>query len=87
MKKLSLTEATCKALEGKLVEKKVKKTEGKKGYEQGICPKCGADIISYDPVEWYDDSIGYPFTCSQCGASGQEYYNLVFDEIELNDEN
>jgi len=76
---MNIEEATMKALSGKLEESKV-------GYQAGICPKCGADIQDYEEVEWFDDSIGYPFHCSNCGADGMEYYNLTFDEIVLNDD-
>ena len=32
--------------------------------------------------EVYDDSIGYPFTCNSCGATGNEFYQLTYDSSE-----
>ena len=65
--------------------KKRNLTEGKTGYEPGICPNCGAYISNFEPVEWYDDSVGYPFHCDNCGADGEEYYNLSYEETVIND--
>lgn len=84
---MKLEEATALALQGKLKEnKKLVKENNKIGYEAGICPNCGADLQNYEEVEWYDDSIGYPFTCSKCGKSGEEYYNLSYSETVIKDE-
>lgn len=52
------------------------------GYEVGICPICHSEDLDYDAMEVYDDSIGYPFTCNSCGATGNEFYQLTYDSSE-----
>lgn len=46
-------------------------------YEQGTCPRCGS-VFEYQPAEFADDAIYYPFTCQRCGASGKEWYELKY---------
>lgn len=51
--------------------------------EQGICPKCGSDGLTYGTIVDVTPSlqaIYYPYTCDYCGFTGHEYYNLVFTE-------
>lgn len=53
--------------------------------EQGICPICGSDSISYEAMEVEDDSVYYPAMCDKCHATWKEYYDLTFSghyEIE-----
>ena len=45
----------------------------------GTCPVCGAAIENYGALEIRDNSIGYPFTCKNCGVSGSEWGKIVFD--------
>lgn len=54
--------------------------------KEGQCPKCGNYNLYYDPMEIEGNSVYYPWTCEDCGASGKEWYNLEFSEQEL-DEN
>ena len=44
------------------------------------CPKCGADEsqLSYDSFEVEDGIVRYPFTCIQCGFSGEEVHEMGF---------
>ena len=45
----------------------------------GNCPKCDSNDLDYK--EWNGNS--YPFTCSDCGVEGYEYYNMEFSHTEL----
>ena len=75
---MKIEEATIKALQGKLTEKL-----DLVGHQQGICPNCEAPIYDYGDINWFDDSIGQDFICSNCGAHGTEYFNIKFDCIEI----
>ena len=46
--------------------------------EAGKCPYCGSEDLDYEGMEPEDDMVYYPWTCSYCGASGEEWYNLAF---------
>lgn len=53
--------------------------------EQGICYKCGSKDIDY--IDTYvDGSVSYEYECNNCGASGAEWYELVFSENKGKDE-
>ncbi len=52
----------------------------------GICPKCGSEDLDYGVIEVQDDMVYYPFTCSECGAEGKEWYDLDFIESTIDDE-
>ena len=54
--------------------------------EEGKCPKCGHYNLDYEALEVYGQSIYYPWTCPDCGASGKEWYSLVVEEQELVEE-
>ena len=55
--------------------------------EAGKCPKCGKSYtLDYDPIELDGDSVYYPWTCADCGATGKEVYNLEFVSQELNND-
>lgn len=47
--------------------------------EQGICPVCDSAALEYEPAEIIDNGVIYPWTCSECHATGKEAYDLVFD--------
>lgn len=47
-------------------------------YEQGICPICGASI-NYGNDQSLDDGGVIEWECPECGATGKEGYNKVFD--------
>lgn len=57
-------------------------------YQEGICPVCGGSIC-YGSFDLVDEGGTYDWTCSSCGASGREGYDLVFDgshyDVELAD--
>ena len=44
----------------------------------GECPFCGSLMLDYGALETADQDIYYPWTCSHCGASGREVYELSF---------
>lgn len=52
-----------------------------KAKEAGQCPVCNSYALDYGDYDWEDNSIGYLFSCADCGAEGTEWYNLVFDEF------
>lgn len=54
--------------------------------EMGKCPKCGGYNLKYGVMQPIENSIYYPWECEDCGASGKEYYDLIFSEQELDAE-
>lgn len=50
----------------------------------GCCYNCGSNNINYDSTEYYDNSIGYEYTCNDCNSSGVEVYDLTFVVNESN---
>lgn len=48
--------------------------------EEGVCPMCGAEIKYDGPHEIDDDGGTVPWKCPNCGATGKEGYNRVFDQ-------
>lgn len=50
--------------------------------EEGKCPKCGCNNLDYGVLEIGDNSVYYPWNCPDCGASGKEWYDLVFSGQE-----
>lgn len=49
----------------------------------GICPLCGASV-EYGEREQMDDGCVYFWTCPNCGATGREGYDEVFDGHHYN---
>lgn len=60
---------------------------GNDGDQPDICPVCGCSLIETDSftgeAKNLDDSRGYKFCCSNCGASGWEWHLLKFDGYEI----
>ena len=54
-------------------------------HEAGTCPVCGAEDLDYGVLEIQDESVGYPWECNGCGATGTEWYALEFDGHIVND--
>lgn len=52
----------------------------KEGYknEQGYCPKCHGYNLNYQPAEFEDTMVVFPYKCEDCGQEGEEWYNLDF---------
>lgn len=56
---------------------------GKKPFktnEAGVCPVCGGENLENESAEIDDGGVKYPWTCQDCGASGDEYYDISFSE-------
>lgn len=53
---------------------------------RGCCPKCGSDNLTYEDTQLEADMLGYEFTCDECGAEGTEWYELVYTESIIYDE-
>ena len=53
-------------------------TETIKGKED-VCPVCGSENLSFGSWEIIDSGAVIPFECKDCGTTGKEGYNLVFD--------
>ena len=51
-------------------------------YSMGVCPKCHSLNLTYGKREIDDNNILYPFTCDDCGAKGQEVYDILFSYSE-----
>ena len=52
----------------------------KKDYSDspGVCYNCGSDNLDYGDTEFFDNSIGYEYTCNVCNSDGMEVYDLTF---------
>ena len=55
--------------------------------KQFRCPNCGSNNIDYGHGHLEDEYYIYYFDCCDCGASGREYNQLVFDGYMYNVEN
>lgn len=44
----------------------------------GECPFCGNLTLDYGALETANQDVYYPWTCTHCGASGRETYELSF---------
>lgn len=53
--------------------------EGPNADVEGICPICGSELV-YGDDESLDDGGVYEWTCPNCGATGKEGYDKVFDK-------
>ncbi|KKL19487.1 hypothetical protein LCGC14_2464990 [marine sediment metagenome] len=51
--------------------------------EKGKCPKCGGENLNYETILDTGEQISYPFTCDDCGATGDEFYHLKYGGTEL----
>lgn len=47
--------------------------------EEGICPVCGGAALEYGSDNPTDDGGLIDWTCPDCGATGKEGYDKVFD--------
>ena len=47
--------------------------------EEGICPICGGELEYGNDVR-LDDGGCREWTCPECGATGKELYDKVFDQ-------
>lgn len=47
--------------------------------ESGICPICGCELEYRKEITLEDDAGYHEWTCPECGATGREYYDKVFD--------
>jgi predicted nucleic-acid-binding Zn-ribbon protein len=48
---------------------------------EGDCPVCGAEgNLDYDGTSIQEGYLFYGWTCKNCGATGEEFYSLVFEE-------
>ena len=62
------------------MDKKINTDEVKKFVkdEVGVCPICGSGNLEYGSLSQEDESIYYDWECKSCGASGQEWCDVVF---------
>lgn len=49
-----------------------------RGAQQGICPNCGNDDLSYDESELDSDSVSWDVSCESCDWIGCEYYDITY---------
>ncbi len=58
-------------------------TDEEEGDQEGICPVCGG-ALEYMGTEVLDDGGVEHWVCQECGATGDEGYNNVFDGHHYN---
>lgn len=51
-------------------------------HQQGVCPNCQESDLEYGVLEVVDDQVMYPWTCSSCGTTGEEWYTMSFTNHE-----
>lgn len=51
-------------------------------YSMGVCPKCHSLNLTFGTKFIEECNIFYPFTCDNCGAKGQEVYDIIFSHSE-----
>lgn len=51
---------------------------------EGVCPLCGCTDLNYDARDIDDNGGTQGWTCTECGATGEEGYDLVFDGNHYN---
>ena len=57
-----------------------------KSNEEGKCPICNSENLEYFGMEFnVMGNVYYPWTCSDCGTEGKEWYYVNFDDISDND--
>lgn len=54
--------------------------EPQNAYKEGICPVCGSNI-RYGSFELSGEGGFYEYHCPECGATGKEGYDLIFDGL------
>lgn len=57
-------------------------TEENKYYEQGKCPICGSEQITYDSSEIDGQYMYYKCCCDKCNATFNEFYELIYAGME-----
>ena len=45
---------------------------------EGTCPFCNKSNLNYGSAEFEWIMVSYPWTCSNCGHTGEEYHRLEF---------
>lgn len=48
--------------------------------EEGRCPECGSDEVSYTGSQIDGSSLGYDVVCDKCSTRFTEWYDLVYSE-------
>ena len=49
----------------------------------GCCPACQSTELDYGSLEVQDACVVYPFTCKNCGVTGNEYADLSFNGYSI----
>ena len=55
----------------------------KRKHEEGICPVCGDNKITYVQREHFDTQTTYDWHCDKCQSTGTEVMSLHFDRHEI----
>ena len=61
-------------------------TEPEYTNEQGFCPRCKSNRLSYGTIRHFDDASYFPYKCKDCGQEGEEWYELKFIGHNVYDE-
>ncbi len=70
-----------------VLEAKQKKEAMLELARNNCCPNCSSENIEWDTFEmWTGDNGYFAFECSDCGTKGKQYYSLVFEELEIIDD-
>lgn len=51
---------------------------------QGMCPICNSYSINYGVVVFTDGQCYFPWTCTQCGQTGEEWFDMQFIGHNIN---
>lgn len=58
-----------------------------KSNEQGICPLCKSEKLEYGALNLEGDMAYFKWECEECGARGEEWYEMNFAGHNVENEN
>lgn len=50
------------------------------------CPVCDSQELDYGSIELNGNHAYYPWTCENCGSTGQEWYSMNFNGQNVKEE-
>lgn len=53
----------------------------------GVCPHCGKNELEYGISEHENNTLTFPWICSNCKKEGIEEYSVKFEGHTIGDEN
>lgn len=48
-----------------------------------VCPCCNKQCLDYEDLQLENESLNFPWTCTNCWAEGLEWYTMEYDDQEV----